>query len=153
MAGGPKNGLEACWLSGTDLESDFSIAAMRSIAPTFGGTRKSSVFGEVDPTPHVQGDQETEVCYVKSRTGFETNLTQRHEGAGTQRVVANDSLRPSGFALIFMLCLKHRVQYRTKDTPRKKCQIRCGRQVGGDWCQIKSEIGCGKPRVSHWWTT
>ena len=38
---------------------------------------------------------------------FELDLTQRREGARAQRAVANDSLRPSGFALIFILCSKH----------------------------------------------
>ena len=45
-------------------------------------------------------------------TWFELDLTQRREGARTQRAVANDSLRPSGFADLrlcvnFMLCSKH----------------------------------------------
>ena len=38
------------------------------------------------------------------------NLTQRREGARTQRVFANAS---SVFALKFMLCLKHRLKYST----------------------------------------
>ena len=42
----------------------------------------------------------------------------------TQRVIANDSLRPSGFALIFLLDLKPRVKCDASNTPRKKRLLR-----------------------------
>ena len=39
-------------------------------------------------------------------------------------MIANDSLRPSGFALIFLLDLKPRVKCDASNTPRKKRLLR-----------------------------
>ena len=50
------------------------------------------------------------------------NLTQRREGARTQRAVANDSLRPSAFAALRNSYAVFEALAKTGTASRKKCQ-------------------------------
>ena len=65
MAGGPKNGLEACLLSGTDLVGYPSIVERPSIAPTLVGRAKSVDFGG-SPRAYAQEVNVLTVCYESS---------------------------------------------------------------------------------------
>ena len=69
MAGGPKNGLEACLLSGTDLVGYPSIAERPSIAPTLVGRAKSVDFGGSPPRIRTRGQRTDSLLreFVKGR--------------------------------------------------------------------------------------